>query len=105
MESATLVEMALGETQWWDGMETGQVVQVTRGEDPDGPWWEVEVLDGDGEVTRKSACGSPGEVISMAYVPLALCSDCAGMIGGACSGPDHPWREALQGEECQAEDH
>ena len=36
---------------------------------------------------------------------LPLCPDCYGAIGGACGGPDVPYRPALPGEACGAADH
>ena len=34
--------------------------------------------------------------------PFPLCSACADSIGGACAGPDAPWRPATEGEACGA---
>lgn len=100
-----LEAMALGEVGWCDGSVPGETLQLTREEDPEGPWWDVEVLDEGGSVSRRVACSTPGEVESLARGLLVLCPDCAGMIGGACSGPDLAWRLSLPGEICQAEDH
>ena len=36
--------------------------------------------------------------------PIALCPECAASIGGACAGPDGPWRRAYPGEACEAAD-
>ena len=36
---------------------------------------------------------------------IALCEDCADAIGGACAGPEVPWRRAENGEACGAADH
>ena len=34
--------------------------------------------------------------------PIPLCPECVGCIGGACAGPDVPWRPARDGEPCAA---
>ena len=38
-----------------------------------------------------------------APAPFPLCSACADTIGGACAGPDAPWRPATEGEACGAD--
>ena len=48
---------------------------------------------------------SPEATDLFADVIMPVCSDCAGFIGGACSGPDAEWRLAWPGEACQAADH
>lgn len=41
----------------------------------------------------------------MSPAALPLCSACLGAIGGACGGPDVPFRAAATGEPCGAADH
>jgi len=35
---------------------------------------------------------------------ITLCPDCIDLIGGACAGPDVPWRRAAPHEPCEAAD-
>lgn len=38
------------------------------------------------------------------HEPLPLCPACVATIGGACAGPDVPWRAARAHEPCGAAD-
>ena len=40
----------------------------------------------------------------MTPATIPLCPACIGAIGGACGGPDAPYRPALKGEACGAAD-
>ena len=47
----------------------------------------------------RGRCGLPSYADP---APFPLCSECADTIGGACAGPDAPWRPAAEGEACGA---
>ena len=40
----------------------------------------------------------------MTPATIPLCPECIGAIGGACGGPDAPYRPALKGEACGSAD-
>ena len=49
-----LLDMPLGSASFWDGSDG--VLRVTRSQDPEGPYWEIEVLDAVGETTHTLSC-------------------------------------------------
>lgn len=56
-----LIGMPIGGSMLWDGMP-GETVRVIRAEDPEGPYWELEVLDAGGEVIRTETHTDPDAV-------------------------------------------
>jgi len=62
----SLMGMPIGEVVLWDG-QPGEVIRVRRGEDPEGPYWDAEVLNGvDGEVQSTEVYTDTDELL--AYV-------------------------------------
>lgn len=64
-------------------------------------WMIAEVA-----TTPRLLFGAAGDTLRRAMDrALPLCGECYGAIGGACAGPDMPYRRARPEERCRAADH